>query len=260
MRSRRQALHRRAAAALIAAESEPEAIARHFTAAGAKTLAIEWWGNAGEEALRRSAFKEAMAHLGKAIALADEADREAPAHAPRDPALSDRRLKLHTDYGHAAMWLKGFAADEMSAAYARASQFAGPDDDAAARFVAQYGECLRGFMRGEFSQAHAAAEAFLREAKAEGRATEAGVARRVLGFVSLQLGDLQAARTVLERTLGDYVRERDHETLFRFGNDTQVSAIELPRADGMASGRVRSSPPADRRVEPPRERARPCRG
>ena len=227
LRSRRQALHRRAAAALIAADSEPEAIARHFTAAGAKTLAVEWWGNAGEEALRRSAFKEAMAHLGKAITLADEADRETPAHAPRDPALSGRRLKLHTDYGHAAMWLKGFAADEMSAAYARASQFAGPDDDAAARFVAQYGDCLRGFMRGEFSQAHAAARAFLREAKAEGRAMEAGVARRVIGFVSLQLGDLQAARTVLERTLGDYVRERDQETLFRFGNDTQVSAMNF---------------------------------
>ena len=48
-------------------------------------LAIEWWGNAGEEALRRSAFKEAIAHLGKAIALADEAEREAPARGPERP-------------------------------------------------------------------------------------------------------------------------------------------------------------------------------
>ena len=76
LRSRRQALHKRAASALIAAQSEPEAIAHHFTAAGARSPAIEWWGNAGEDALRRSAFKEAMAHLGKAIALADEAERE----------------------------------------------------------------------------------------------------------------------------------------------------------------------------------------
>ena len=226
LRSRRQTLHRRAAAALIAAQSEPEAIARHFTAAGAKDLAIEWWGKAGEEALRRSAFKEAIAHLGKAIAMADEAEREAPEHEATDPALSERRLRLHTDYGHAAMWLKGFAADEMSAAYARASQFAGPADEAP-RFVAYYGECLRSFMRGEHRQAHAAAKAFLQEAKAEGRHTEAGVARRVLGFVSLQLGDLQAARNVLERALGDYVRERDRETLFRFGNDTQVSATNF---------------------------------
>ena len=125
LRSRRQAFHRLAAAALIAAQSEPEAIARHFTAGGAKTLASEWWGAAGEEALRRSAFKEAIAHLGKAIALADEAEREAPERGRSDPALAERRLKLHTDFGHAAMWLKGFAADEMNAAYARASQFAG---------------------------------------------------------------------------------------------------------------------------------------
>ena len=227
LRSRRRALHKRAAVALIATQSEPEAIAHHFTAAGAKSLAIEWWGNAGEDALRRSAFKEAMVHLGKAIALADEAEREAPGYEAKDPALSERRLRLHTDYGHAAMWLKGFAADEMSAAYARAGQFAGPTDEAAPRFVAYYAECLTSFMRGEHRQAHAEAEAFLREAEAEGRLTEAGVGRRVLGFVSLLLGDLGGARKALERALGDYVHERDRETLFRFGNDTLVSATNF---------------------------------
>jgi class 3 adenylate cyclase/predicted ATPase len=227
LRNRRQGLHKNAAAALIAAQSEPEAIARHFTAAGARSNAIEWWGNAGEDALRRSAFKEAMAHLGKAIAMADEAERDAPDHEARDPGFSERRLRLHTDYGHAAMWLKGFAADEMSAAYARATQFAGPEDYASPRFVAYYGECLTSFMRGEHRQAHAEAETFLREAEAQGLATEAGVARRVLGFVSLLLGDLQSARNALERALGDYVHERDRETLFRFGNDTQVSATNF---------------------------------
>jgi class 3 adenylate cyclase/predicted ATPase len=227
LRSHRRALHKRAATALIATQSEPEAIAHHFTEAGAKRPAIEWWGTAGGEALRRSAFKEAMAHLGKAISLADEAEREAPGHEADDSALSDRRLRLHTDYGHAAMWLKGFAAEEMSAAYARAGQFAGPAGDSAPRFVAYYAECLTSFMRGEHRQAHAEAEAFLREAEAEGRPTEAGVARRVFGFVSLLLGDLQAARKALKRTLSDYVHERDRETLFRFGNDTRVSATNF---------------------------------
>jgi tetratricopeptide (TPR) repeat protein len=168
-----------------------------------------------------------MAHLGKAIALADESEREPSGLEAKDQVLSKRRLRLHTDYGHAAMWLKGFAADEMSAAYARAEQFAGPTDEAAPRFVAYYAECLTSFMRGEHRQAHAEAEAFLREAEVEGRATEAGVARRVLGFVSLLLGDLQAARTALERALGDYIHERDQDTLFRFGNDTQVSATNF---------------------------------
>jgi hypothetical protein len=47
--------------------------AHHFTQAGLDDLAIEWWGKAGDQALRRSAFEEAIAHLGKAIAMADEA-------------------------------------------------------------------------------------------------------------------------------------------------------------------------------------------
>ena len=227
LKSRRQTLHRRAAAALVAAQSEPEAIAHHFTAAGADDLAIEWWGNAGDEALRRSAFKEAIAHLGKAIAMADEAERQNPGREARDRDLSERRLRLHTDYGHAAMWSKGFAADEMSAAYARASKFARPAEEAAPRFVAYYGECLRSFMRGEHRQAHAEAEAFVREAEAEGRPMETGVARRVLGFVSLLLGDLQEARKALDRALGDYVHDRDRDALFRFGNDTRVSATNF---------------------------------
>jgi hypothetical protein len=125
------------------------------------------------------------------------------------------------------MWLKGFAADEMSSAYARASEYAGPAEDTAARFVAYYGQCLRGFVRGQHRQALETAEVFLREAEADGRGMEAGVARRVLGFVLLRMGDLLAARSVLERALDDYIAERDGETLFRFGNDTQVSATNF---------------------------------
>src|SRR5271166_6279985 len=72
LKSRRQALHRRAAEALRDANAEPEAIAHHFTEAGLDDLAIEWWGKAGDQALRRSAFQEAIAHLGKAIEMADK--------------------------------------------------------------------------------------------------------------------------------------------------------------------------------------------
>jgi len=225
LKSRRQALHRRAAEELIEADEEPEAIARHFTEAGLDNPAIEWWSKAGEDALRRSAYKEAIAHLGRAIAMAEKVARATTQQG--GTGVSSRLLKLHTDYGHAAMWLKGFAADEMGAAYARASELARSADGNDARFVAYYGQSLTGFMRGQNRQARETAEAFLREAESERRPTEAGVARRVLGYVLLKRGDLQAARSVLERVLGDYIHERDAETLFRFGNDTQVSATNF---------------------------------
>src|SRR6202042_3153130 len=107
LKSRRQALHRRAAEALLSANAEAEAIAYHFTEARLDDAAIKWWGRAGDRALRRSAFQEAIAHLGKAIAMADKAAGAAQRRADA-AASSRRRLKLQTDYGQAMMWSKGF--------------------------------------------------------------------------------------------------------------------------------------------------------
>jgi predicted ATPase len=63
LKSRRQVLHRRAAEVLRdrfadTAAAEPEALAYHFTQAGLTHAAIEWWGKAGDQALRRSAFRQ----------------------------------------------------------------------------------------------------------------------------------------------------------------------------------------------------------
>jgi predicted ATPase len=76
-------LHRRVAEILRdrfagTAGAEPEALAHHFMQAGMTDAAIEWWGKTGDQALRRSAFQEAIAHLGKAIELADTASEGEP--------------------------------------------------------------------------------------------------------------------------------------------------------------------------------------
>ena len=65
LKSRRQVLHRRIAETLRdrfadKAAAEPEVLAHHFTQAGLTDAAIEWWGKAGDQALRRSAFQEAI--------------------------------------------------------------------------------------------------------------------------------------------------------------------------------------------------------
>ena len=76
-------MHRRVAEILrdrfaATAATEPEVLAHHFTQAGMIEVAIEWWGKAGDQALRRSAFEEAIAHLGKAIEMADKSAGAAP--------------------------------------------------------------------------------------------------------------------------------------------------------------------------------------
>ena len=224
LKSRRQALHRRAAEALIEAKGEPEAIAHHYSEAGLDDLAIEWWGKAGDEALRRSAFKEAIAHLGKAIAMADKAGRGGSNERVIDPAFSGRLLKLHTDYGQAVMWAKGFAAAETTAAYARVGELASQTGDSVERNVAHQAQWIASFIRGDLNLAREHVEMFLREAEASRRMMDTVVAHRSVGLTCIFQGELELARFHLERALTDHVPERDMDARRLFGADAGVTS------------------------------------
>ena len=143
LKSRRQMLHRRVAEILRdrfpdTAAVEPEVLAHHFTQAGLTAAAIEWWGKAGDQALRRSAFPEATSHLGKAIEMADKAGEGASTAATKS-ASANRRLKLQTDLGKALMFSRGFGADESRAAFIRARELATAIEDATERFTIYQG-------------------------------------------------------------------------------------------------------------------------
>jgi hypothetical protein len=157
LKSRRQALHRRAAEILRddpeRATAEPEVIAYHFTQAGLDDLAIGWWGKAGDQALRRSAFQEAIAHLGKAIEMADKAAGSTSGRGAGDAVASLQRLKLQTEYGHAVMWSKSFSAEETKSAFARAIALAANTGDFSERFAAAHGQWTVAFFRSELRSA-----------------------------------------------------------------------------------------------------------
>jgi hypothetical protein len=102
LKSRRQVLHRRVAEILRdrfsdTAAAEPEVLAHHLTQAGLTDAAIEWWGKAGEPALRRSAFQEALSHLGKAIEMTDKTGEGGSAAATAS-ASANQRLRCG-EYG-----------------------------------------------------------------------------------------------------------------------------------------------------------------
>ena len=149
LKSRRQALHGRAAEALRDANAEPEPIAHHFTEAGLDDVAIEWWGKAGDQALRRSAFQEAIAHLGRAIAMADKAAAMAR-RATGSAAVSQQLPQLHAAYGNALIAARGHGAPETMEAFARARKSASADEDAPERLAADYGLWVGSFVRAIF--------------------------------------------------------------------------------------------------------------
>jgi predicted ATPase len=237
LRSRRQELHRRAGEILQdqsdGAGSAPEIVAHHFTEAGLDELAIEWWGKAGDQALRRSAFQEAIAHLGKAIEMADKAEGVA-ARAVGGSAASSQRVKLQTAYGQALMYSKGYAAEETRAAFARAGELAGQAETSIARGQTRHAQWARSLMGGEITSARSLAESLLREAEAEGGA--AVHARRALGLTCLYQGKLALARSQLELALADNAPERDMDARRLFGIDFKTTATAYLALSVLALG------------------------
>ncbi len=209
LKSRRHALHRRAAETLrdqfpALAEAQPEVLARHFTEAGLTEEAIEYWGKAGDTALRRSAFPEAIAHLGKAIEMADKTAAPPNKTATAAPATVDRRLRLQTSYGLAMQWWKGFAAEETKAALAQTQQLAAESGNVAERMKAYYARWTTELMGGEINLAHQVAEGFLHDAKSSGGGPSAVRAGASLGLTYLLQGQLALAREHLYEALRVY--------------------------------------------------------
>jgi tetratricopeptide (TPR) repeat protein len=221
LKSRRQTLHRRAAEVLLALPApEAEALAHHFTQAGQTELAIEWWGKAGDQALRRSAFAEAISHLGKAIEMADKGEGAAS----NAPAPTDQRLKLQTSYGQAMGYLKGFAAEETKTVLAQTLGLAAQSGNVAERLKAHYARWIALYTGGELESAHEAAEGFLREAKLAGDAPAVAYAGRVLGQTCLFQGRFAEAREHLCEALRVYSPGWDASVRRQLGSDAGIGA------------------------------------
>ena len=226
LKSRRQALHAQAAEILRESESpESEAIAHHFTEAGLDDLAIEWWGKAGDQALRRSAFQEAISHLGKAIAMADRAGATAQQATAGSAAPHLGMTQLQTAYGNALIAARGHGAPETMEAFARARKSASGDEDALGRFAADYGLWVGSYVRGDLPSMRTHAASFLAGVAARPDSPEAGVAHRVLGTTHCFAGEYEEAREHLERALTLFQPGRDDDLAFRFGQDAGIAAM-----------------------------------
>jgi class 3 adenylate cyclase/tetratricopeptide (TPR) repeat protein len=225
LKSRRQALHAQAAEILReGASPEPEAIAHHFTQAGLDELAIEWWGKAGDQALRRSAFQEAIAHFSKAIAMADK-DGGDPQRTPGGSAAPNPRQQLQVAYGNALFHARGYGAPETTEAFARAREATFAGTDAPERLAADYGLWAGSLVRGELPPLRTHAAAFLSDIEARPDSPEAGVAHRIAGTTHWFAGEYREARSHLERALALFQPGRDDDLAFRFGHDVGVAAM-----------------------------------
>jgi class 3 adenylate cyclase/tetratricopeptide (TPR) repeat protein len=232
LKTRRQALHRRAAEILChkpeRAAAKPELVAHHFTEAGLDDEAVEWWGKAGDQALSRSAFQEAIAHLGKAI---ETADRGKPVGERRaiGPDASDVRLR--GKYARALILAKGVDNEETKAALERARESAASDTAAEGDIEKIRARWTQHFFRGELNIAQEVAEDALRRAEDQARVADGMLLGYLVGLTCLFRGDLRRARTLFEQVLGENAS----------GLDTAKRAQPSSSADAITSASAYSS-------------------
>ncbi len=219
LKSRRHLLHKHIGDVLreqfpAIAETEPEVVAYHFTEAGLDGVALDWWRKAGQQALKRSAYTEAIAHLGKAVAIADGL--------PDDPGRTMNRLHLQIAYSRALRGNLGHSAPQTVAAWTRARQFAADINDPvelAPIYSGLFNACLT---HGEIAPMWGLADATMSAANRRPDSPVAAVvAHWTNGATCWFGGDYLNARTHLEQALASYGAEPNLETF-------RASTLDLP--------------------------------
>ena len=117
LRSTRQQYHQRLAQVLVerfseTAETQPELLAHHYTEAGLSAQAIPYWQRAGQRALQRSAYAEAIGHLTTGLEVLQTL--------PDTPERAQHELALHVALGGALIGTKSYSAPEVEHSFARA--------------------------------------------------------------------------------------------------------------------------------------------
>jgi predicted ATPase len=158
LRGRRQELHRRAAAALErlfgeVAENQPEILAHHCTGAGETEQAVAQWLKAGRRSAARSAHAEAIAFVGRGLALLDAS--------PETPERDDREMELRFVRAGSVMATKGFVAPELVTDYSRILDLAEHRNDASNQFAALWGLHIGEVQGLHFEEAHSLSDKLL---------------------------------------------------------------------------------------------------
>jgi predicted ATPase len=216
LKSKRQHLHTRVAAALIErfpelTASQPEIVAHHLTEAGLIIEAIRNWKRAGELAAERSADAEAAAHLRRGLDLL----RTLPENAERNA----QELDLLTALGSLLQVTRGHGHTEVATVYRRALNLCRLVGDTSHLAPVLQGLRLHLMLRAELASAREAAEELLSLGAATGVTGYQVEGRRAVGILDFFAGDFQAARDHLERGIALYDTEAHGKHALRYAED-----------------------------------------
>jgi len=226
LRSTRRQYHQRIAQVLEerfpeTCEEQPELLAHHYTEAGCTAQAMPYWQRAGQRALERSAYMEAMAHCTKGLELLQTL--------PDTPARAQQELLLHMTLRVPLRATKGEGAPEVERALTRARELCQQVGETAQRFAVL--EELSGWYlaQAEQQKARELGEQCLTLAKRVDDPAYLARAHRTLGVALYWSGELTSARTHFEQGIALYAlpqsRSQDFPRLLVHGRVNALSHV-----------------------------------
>jgi len=221
LRSTRQQYHQRIAKILEeqlpeTAETQPELLAHHFTEAGLNETSVGYWQQAGQRAIMRSAYAEAIAHLTQGLTVLTPL--------PETPERLQQELDLQVALGPALIATKGNAAPEVERVYARAQELCQRMGDTSQLFPVLRGLMLYYINRGGVQMAHQLGEQLLRLAQFQNDSAFLMLAHYMLGMVFNSRGEPASAQTHLTQALDFYIPQEHRNLAWLYGSDLSVAS------------------------------------
>jgi DNA-binding winged helix-turn-helix (wHTH) protein/class 3 adenylate cyclase/tetratricopeptide (TPR) repeat protein len=198
LRSTRRQYHQRIAQVLEerfpeTRETQPELLAHHYTEAGGIAQAMPYWQRAGQQASERSAYREAIAHCTKGLALLQTL--------PDTPERAQHELILQLTLRGPLTATQGEGAPEVERALTRARELCQQVGETAQLFAVLQGLSTLYFARAELQKARELGEQCLTLAKRVDDPAYLARAHSALGVPLYWSGELTPARIHLEQAI-----------------------------------------------------------
>jgi TOMM system kinase/cyclase fusion protein len=196
--------------------SEPEVIARHYEEAGLAARAIPHYQRAGELAAERSAHREAVGHLRRAIALLETLSET--------PERHERELSVQIALGALQQATEGFSSPVVRDTYQRVRMLCGLVRDPRRLAVGLWG--LRAFhlTSGDLEAAHELADALRRLGQESGESVFLAAGEYGMGSVAYYQGRFAAALEHSQQAIAYHDASRSGELIAGYALDFGITA------------------------------------
>jgi predicted ATPase len=193
-------------------------LAWHFQEAGIAEKAIEYLSQAGEKALRLTAYKEAIAHLTKGLLLL--------LSLPDSRERAEQELRLQLGLGIAFQCTKSIRSAEVLESYTRAQELS-VQTGKTAQLCEVVGQiAVIHYVGAEYQTAREIATEALTLAHRAGDPLLVSLGHWYLGFISFALGEFTTARAHLEEVISFYEPHLHHHAfVVHGGKDAGLGAM-----------------------------------